>query len=265
MRLKKDERGNFLSMKNHPMTVMIAVNHPKIVQKLSEELKEKTEIVLQEGSLDEPQLLKQIYQKSPDLVILGLGMEKLDSIEVLRQLAQNPPRKNPTVVLLTKEDQRIEASEAFRLGVRYCIIEPVSCRELGQKIQELQEEMYEQSRRHYEKWIFLIQTTVSRLGVPIYKVGYHYFIDALYLRIGHSSTVYSAMEMYEEIAVKYNTTWSCVESNLRNIIKQIPTDTEEYQEIFFPRPGIKEEKMSNYKMISKLAEYIRMKGKEIID
>ena len=83
------------------MTVMIAVNHPKIIQKLSEELKEKTEIVLQEGSLDEPQLLKQIYQKSPDLVILGLGMEKLDSIEVLRQLAQNPPRKNPTVVLLS--------------------------------------------------------------------------------------------------------------------------------------------------------------------
>ena len=67
------------------MTVMIAVNHPNIVQKLSEELKEKTEIVLQEGSVDEPQLLKQIYQKSPDLVILGLGMEKLDSIRGLKQ------------------------------------------------------------------------------------------------------------------------------------------------------------------------------------
>lgn len=262
---KQGERGYLLLMKNRPITIMMAVKNPDMVQDLSQELKQKEEIKLLERSLEEAQLIKQLYQKNPDLIILELGIENLDSIEVLRQLSQSPPRKKPIIIVLAQENQKIAVSEAFQLGARYCMITPVDVWEMGEKIQELQEEMYEQSRRYHEKWVMLIQRTASKLEVPIYKVGYHYFIEAVYLRIEHADTVYSAMEMYEEIALKYNTTLSCVESNLRNIIKQIPNHTQEYQEIFFPRPGIKKEKMSNYKIISKLAEYIRIQGKEIID
>ena len=252
-------------MKNRPITIMMTVEDPDMVLDLSQELKEKKEINFLEGSVEEAQFLKQLYQKSPDLVILEVGIDNLNSVEILHQLSQNPPRKKPTVVVLAKEDQKAAISEAFQLGVHCCIIMPVSSWEMGQKIQELQEEMCEKSRQYYERWLLLIQQTVRRLEVPIYKVGYPYFTDAIYLRIEHANTVYSAMEMYEEIALKYNTTLSCVESNLRNIIKQIPTHTQEYQEIFFPRSGSKKEKMSNYKMISKLAEYIRVQGKDIID
>ncbi len=64
-------------------------------------------------------------QPKPRVVLLDLKLPKVDGMEVLRRLKEDPTTRTIPVVMLTssKEDRDLEA--AYRLGVNSYIVKPV--------------------------------------------------------------------------------------------------------------------------------------------
>ena len=62
----------------------------------------------------------------PIVVLLDLGLPKVDGIEVLRQARQHPVWKRIPFVVLTTSSEDSDISSAYDLGVNSYIVKPVS-------------------------------------------------------------------------------------------------------------------------------------------
>lgn len=61
----------------------------------------------------------------PSLILLDLKMPKVDGLQVLRALKEDPIRKVIPVVILTSSKEEKDIVESYRLGVNAYIVKPV--------------------------------------------------------------------------------------------------------------------------------------------
>jgi two-component system, response regulator len=61
----------------------------------------------------------------PKLVLLDIKMPKVDGIEVLRRLKENPATRNIPVVVMTSSNEERDVVDSYRLGVNSYIVKPV--------------------------------------------------------------------------------------------------------------------------------------------
>ena len=64
-------------------------------------------------------------QPNPRVVLLDLKLPKVDGMEVLRRLKENPGTRTIPVVMLTSSKEDRDLEEAYRLGVNSYIVKPV--------------------------------------------------------------------------------------------------------------------------------------------
>jgi two-component system, response regulator len=63
--------------------------------------------------------------RPPKLVLLDIKMPKIDGIEVLRRLKENPATRTIPVVVMTSSNEERDVMESYRLGVNSYIVKPV--------------------------------------------------------------------------------------------------------------------------------------------
>lgn len=61
----------------------------------------------------------------PSLILLDLKMPRIDGLQVLRALKEDPIRKVIPVVILTSSKEERDIVESYRLGVNAYIVKPV--------------------------------------------------------------------------------------------------------------------------------------------
>ena len=61
----------------------------------------------------------------PKLVMLDIKMPKVDGIEVLRRLKENPTTRAIPVVVMTSSNEERDVVESYQLGVNSYIVKPV--------------------------------------------------------------------------------------------------------------------------------------------
>jgi two-component system, response regulator len=61
----------------------------------------------------------------PKLVLLDIKMPKVDGIEVLRRLKENPATRGIPVVVMTSSNEERDVVDSYRLGVNSYIVKPV--------------------------------------------------------------------------------------------------------------------------------------------
>lgn len=68
----------------------------------------------------------------------------------------------------------------------------------------------------------IIIKTLNSLGANRLSSGYNYIIYGLLLLLEHDQRTLNLIKsLYIDIAEYYNTTWNCVEKNIRHVIKSI--------------------------------------------
>lgn len=91
-------------------------------------------------AVDGEQALKQIRQIRPDLVILDWKMPRVNGLEVVKQLRQDPTTMRIPVVLLTANHCQKDQAEVQALGIVAYLVKPFSPLELLHLVQRVLDE-----------------------------------------------------------------------------------------------------------------------------
>lgn len=77
------------------------------------------------------------FEKPPRLVLLDLKLPKVDGLEVLRQIKNDPRTKAIPIVILTASGEERDRVEGYQLGVNSYIQKPVDFVQFRQIVQQL--------------------------------------------------------------------------------------------------------------------------------
>ncbi len=77
------------------------------------------------------------FDQAPRLVLLDLKLPKVDGLEVLRQVKDDPRTKPIPVVILTASREERDLVEGYRLGVNAYIQKPVDFDQFRQIVKQL--------------------------------------------------------------------------------------------------------------------------------
>ncbi len=74
---------------------------------------------------------------SPVVILLDLKMPRMDGLEVLREIKEDPLLKFIPVVIITSSREEQELVESYRLGVNAYVVKPVEFKKFVEAIRQL--------------------------------------------------------------------------------------------------------------------------------
>jgi two-component system, response regulator len=76
-------------------------------------------------------------EEQPRVILLDIKLPKVDGLEVLRRIKQDPATKSIPVVMLTSSREERDIIEGYRLGVNSYIVKPVEFDQFTNAVREL--------------------------------------------------------------------------------------------------------------------------------
>ncbi len=119
-----------------PLRIIIADDHPLLVDGLRRVLEEMQDVEVSEPAGNGRQLLVRLRESAVDMVLLDLQMPQLDGLETLRILQKEFPRLK--VVVFTNYNQRKLLREARSLGASGYLSKSCTSQELKEAIRAVE-------------------------------------------------------------------------------------------------------------------------------
>ena len=73
----------------------------------------------------------------PKFILLDLKLPKVDGLEVLRRLKDDPRTQHVPVVMMTSSSEERDVIESYRLGVNSYIVKPVDFNQFSEAVKQL--------------------------------------------------------------------------------------------------------------------------------
>ena len=195
-----------------------------------------------------------------DIILLDLIMPKKDGIYVLEQMRKN--NINKKVIVETSYNASEVIREVSEYDVNYFLLKPFDLDDLEKKICDVFRKKTEKSIDFYNS---NLQVSISKLlhdlGIPSHIKGYQFLRDAVKMRFENPEIIGGmTIELYHEIATKYNTTVSRVERSIRHAVEVSWNrgDIKLMENIFGHSVDIDRAKPTNSEFIVTVADKLRL-------
>ena len=227
--------------------------------------------------------LDMIRENKPDVVLLDLIMPKLDGIEVMQKINNDPTvKKLPAFIIISAIGKESITENAFNQGAVYYIMKPFENDIVLNKIKQVSGMQMTGSETNIQaagtapasspitehiKEIDLeadVTNVIHEIGVPAHIKGYQYLRDAIMMCVENREVINSITKiLYPTIAKLNKTTPSRVERAIRHAIEVAwsrgKMDT--INELFGYTVSTGKGKPTNSEFIALIADKIRIQYK----
>lgn len=153
--------------------------------------------------------IEKISSKDYDLLVLDFIMENKDGLEVLDFINRKNLKRNLKIIVVSAVGKTEIVQRAFEKGIDYYFKKSFNFSHLKNVILELFNQDYAQNSK-------IESSIVAKLGIPPNLLGFRFICQFLSIT---KSRQMSMSEAYRIIAKLNNTSYECVEINIRNAIK----------------------------------------------
>lgn len=205
--------------------------------------------------------LESIYNFQPDVVLLDIVMPRMDGLDVLKELRENPPRKYPKVIVSSSMGQESITKKAISLGACYYMIKPFNVTYLADKIKEMILLPAMRTKPYDDDFNLCIRKALLDVGTPTHMIGYKYLLVAIAMLMQESSGNSLYNDIYPEIAQNYETTPQCVEGAIRNVIERASKVCNKQYALIFSDFVEQKKRPSNRIFLTRIVEKIKMNNR----
>ena len=118
-----------------PKTIVIADDHPLILDALSALLETDKDVKVVARCLDGAEALEAVRRHRPNVLILDVAMPTLDGLGVLRALRRT--ESAPAVIILTRMIDEAQTLEALKLGVAGIVLKETASQVIGDCVRKV--------------------------------------------------------------------------------------------------------------------------------
>lgn len=270
--------------------VLLADDNREFIELLQDYISREDDFVVSGIAFNGHEVLAQLEEHTPDVIILDIIMPVLDGIGVLEKIQEMGLNPQPKVIMLTAFGQEQITKRAVELGASYYILKPFDMEVLSNRIRQVvrggsndaarsaflsnsinnivtsgssspSQTLAAGRSRNVES---SISSIIHEIGVPAHIKGYHYLREAITMVFKDVEILGSITKiLYPKIAEKHNTTPSRVERAIRHAIEVAwgRGNVEAIRNVFGYTVNVGKSKPTNSEFIAMVADKLRLEAK----
>lgn len=170
-------------------------------------------------AIDGEEIIEKInLLKEDDILLMDLGLPKINGIEVIEQLAKNKEHL-PHIIVMSGNLDLWEKLRDYTSYIHAAIGKPFAFKRISEMLDEI---TYLTDQRRYER---LVKEELRKFEMNITTIGYDYIVDAITLSL-QDETLLKDMKnkLYKSISIKNNNInptnikWT-IEKNIKSMIR----------------------------------------------
>ena len=254
---------------SEPIKIILADDSMDFCEMLHMQLENYTGIQVVGKVKDGQELLTQIWEKQPDMIVVDAMLSKKDGLSVIRALQEAHLKKMPSVFVVSSFSSERMMAEAMALKVSYFTIKPCDLADLARRIAAHNTVMpvFNDPGKNLPPEVELemrVTNIIHDIGVPAHIKGYQYLREAIIMTVKDMDIINAITKvLYPTVAKRYKTTSSRVERAIRHAIEVAwdRGDVEVLNGFFGYTVSNVKGKPTNSEFISMIADRIRLEQK----
>ena len=254
---------------SEPIKIILADDSMDFCEMLHMQLENYTGIQVVGKVQDGQELLTQIWEKQPDMIVVDAMLSKKDGLSVIRALQEAHLKKMPSVFVVSSFSSERMMAEAMALKVSYFTIKPCDLADLARRIAAHNTVMpvFNDPGKNLPPEVELemrVTNIIHDIGVPAHIKGYQDLREAIIMTVKDMDIINAITKvLYPTVAKRYKTTSSRVERAIRHAIEVAwdRGDVEVLNGFFGYTVSNVKGKPTNSEFISMIADRIRLEQK----
>ncbi len=180
-------------------------------------------------AIDGEEIIEKInLLREDDILLMDLGLPKINGIEVIEQLAKNKEQL-PHIIVMSGNVDLWSKLKNYTSYIYAAIGKPFALKRVAEMIDEI---TYSTDQRRYEK---LVKEELRKFEMNITTIGYDYIVDAIMLSLQDENLLKDMKNrLYKSISIKNNNInptnikWT-IEKNIKSMVRYTSSKvTKEY-------------------------------------
>lgn len=223
---------------------------------------ENDKFVFQGSSAVASQVIKDVEEKKPQILVMEIMLSEMDGFMVLETLKKKMGNLLPKIIFISNLSHSGFVSKAIKEGASYFMVKPIMPENLAERIENLLEEKTIENKEEKQLDEKISNIFIS-IGIPAHIKGYQFLREAVKLAVEEPEIIGSITKrLYPTIAEKFETSSSKVERGMRHAIEVAWNrgKIENINTLFGLKIYSSNEKPTNGELIALIADKMIMEG-----